>query len=601
MGLFRRKGDKSTAKESSETAMETSNNVGGLNEDAQEVIKDNLAVMYDIVMQIREDEEFARNIYANCPRLQHMLDERPDLRPVFEDPHLVRINFEQVFREQGGVLPEDEPKKPSCLSVIVNHPLFKVFKVLLLIKKVFSFIFGGGFAAVRGCLVGCFAGLCCVDAAEHLASGAADAADAVESNANVTASKEALNKAADHMADPEVQKQMQELLENDAEGLQEAIDNDPDLSALRDSSPFVAELMSDPETMKILTDPDNLRALGEAPGLIESDFVDPDWQPPEDIETGGDGTGVSTGVDTYQEGDLDYGDGEDVEDADEEEDGLLDDYELGETEDNDGNNAANDDNNASKGGNKSKSKDEKSDSKSGGGGFFAQIGAGFTDMLASEFVGISVKEMTGGDDMLPMDIPGEEAAGAAEGAAGTADSIGNATSQVAGVAKAADEFASSDVGDSLSNLENSLNEVENQAEDERNRNAERAAMGAAVGAAAGGAIMGGGAMASGGRQNKSLDADGERESEGEAGETKGRFGFIGKMASKISSAAKEQVAASFLGADLGSIVVDKIDKGKGRKGDEEEGEANKSGNDMAMTEDSESRTESNRTSFSRKR
>merc|ERR1712176_469723 len=99
------------------------------------------------------------------------------------------------------------------------------------------------------------------------------------------ANQESLNRAAEHMEQPEVQEQMQDLLENDPDQLQEVIDGDPDLSALRDSNELCAELMSNPDTMKILVDPDNLRALGEAPDLIEQDFAMPDWTPP-DVEMG---------------------------------------------------------------------------------------------------------------------------------------------------------------------------------------------------------------------------------------------------------------------------------------------------------------------------
>jgi hypothetical protein len=35
-------------------------------------------------------------------------------------------------------------------------------------------------------------------------------------------------------------------------------------------------MMNDPETFRIISIPENLRALGDAPGLIEADFADPD-------------------------------------------------------------------------------------------------------------------------------------------------------------------------------------------------------------------------------------------------------------------------------------------------------------------------------------
>lgn len=109
------------------------------------VMHDHLDVMLAIIMKIREDPEYASHIYSDCPRLQHILDQHPDLRPVFEDPKFIRINFEQVYKKAGGLLPEDKPNiLMVVLRYIVNHPLFKVLKVLLFIKKIVSCVFGGG-------------------------------------------------------------------------------------------------------------------------------------------------------------------------------------------------------------------------------------------------------------------------------------------------------------------------------------------------------------------------------------------------------------------------------------------------------------------------
>jgi hypothetical protein len=85
--------------------------------------------------------------------------------------------------------------------------------------------------------------------------------------------------------DPAVQERVQTILNSDPDKIDELISADPELSALRDSNRLCAELMSSPETMKILVEPDNLRALGEAPGLIEQDFANPNWTPP-DVEQG---------------------------------------------------------------------------------------------------------------------------------------------------------------------------------------------------------------------------------------------------------------------------------------------------------------------------
>ena len=115
-----------------------------------EVMADNLDLMLEIVLKIREDEDYAKTLYADCPRLQHLLDQNPDLRPIFEDPHLIRLNFEHVYTKAGGVLPEDEPSKfKKVIKCIVTHPLFKVFRFLLLIKKCYNFFTGGGFQMLR--------------------------------------------------------------------------------------------------------------------------------------------------------------------------------------------------------------------------------------------------------------------------------------------------------------------------------------------------------------------------------------------------------------------------------------------------------------------
>jgi hypothetical protein len=159
----------------------------------QDVMADNLELMLEVVMQIREDEDFARSIYENCPRLQHLLDRHPDLRPVFEDPNLVRINFEEVYRQAGGVLPEDRPARiKRILKCVVNHPLFKLFRFLLLIKKCYTCFVGGGMSLLRSCL--CAA--CAEEAADHAADNL-DSADGADLDG--LANKEALNRAADHM------------------------------------------------------------------------------------------------------------------------------------------------------------------------------------------------------------------------------------------------------------------------------------------------------------------------------------------------------------------------------------------------------------------
>lgn len=240
------------------------------------VMEDNLDLMLEIILKVREDEEFAKSIYEDCPRLQALLDQNPDLRPIFEDPHFVRINFEQVYRNAGGVLPEDQPNVyykafKEGLIAVTKHPLFRVFRFLLLIKRMYTCLIDGSLNIFKQLYAAIF-GMSALDAFNNL-GGLLDGPNDIH--------KQNLYQAADHMEDPAVQEQMASLLESSPEELDEAIEQDPELLALRDSNPLCAELMSDPSTLKILLDPDNLRALAECPDLITADFADPDWMPPQ--------------------------------------------------------------------------------------------------------------------------------------------------------------------------------------------------------------------------------------------------------------------------------------------------------------------------------
>jgi hypothetical protein len=549
-----------------------------MNNEVQEVMKDNLELMLEVVMKIREDEEFAKNIYANCPRLQHLMEEHPDLRPVFEDPKLVRLNFEQVYRDNGGVLPEDKPKKKSCLSKVVNHPLFKVLRFFLLIKKLLNCIMGGGFAMIKGC----FAGLCFEEAAEHLGGdaggdgageggGDADGGDHQPSPEN-QANQEKLNAAADHMEDPEVQERMNEILENNPDDLAEAIENDPELKALRDSNALCAELMGDPDTMRILVDPDNLRALGEAPDLIEQDFANPDWSAPNDLEVGADGADVDVNADVDADADQEVAEEEkgvyDEEAAEEGEDeeGMMEDFEM---EKNEGKSDNADASNRKKG--RQKKSDRKKNKNGGGGGFLGGLATGITDMVAAEVVGFGMGELTsGGDglDGLEDEVPADDLADAA-------DEAGNAAADNANAAVAASEVLLND--DVAGGLEDGMDDIEDTQEDGKSdsRTAERAKAGA-IGAGAGLAVhsiptnsRGRGVVE--GEEDKdgkkkavdddetvAEDADGEVE--GENKKKKSRFRAIGKAVSSMATAAKEHVATAVLGDDVGEMLVEKIEE-----------------------------------------
>mmetsp|Transcript_36365 Transcript_36365/g.87824 ORF Transcript_36365/g.87824 Transcript_36365/m.87824 type:complete len:649 (+) Transcript_36365:463-2409(+) len=602
-----------------------------LQDKAQDVMKDNLELMKDIVMRVRDDPDFAKGIYKDCPRLQHLLEQYPDLRPIFEDPKLVKINFEQVYREAGGVLPEDEEKKKrSWLVWIVNSPIFKVLKLLLFVKKLVACIAGGGFAFVSGLFIGC----CFEDALEEL-DGDADADADADGDMDADPNKEALNRAADHMEDPEVQEQMQRLLE-DPDNLQEAIENDSELRQLRDSNPLCEELMSDPDTMRVLVDPDNLRALGDAPSLIEMDFVDPDSFIPDvdaDIETGGmDDAGFDADYDASADGEVDIdvetdadaevdledqddgfdaedqddaeGDGDDADGEEEEEDdegwwedGELEDQEVDADADNNGD-AGN------KGGKgkaqaKSQAKGAQQQGANGGGagngakvGIMAAIGAAATDIIAAQIVGSVF-----GDDLIPsgfgggggnVDMGGEDLNLDDASALDDADIIEDAG--IEDLADDAGDVINDDVADVAEDVADEADEgkaVDKDAaggsnadmdydDEDGKKKTGAVAGGAAAGGVAGGAAVGG-ARSRDMANNDQEDEDNFDDEAPEEEKKKSRFGFgtIKSLGAAVKTAALEHVAGNILGEDFGEGLVERMEEGGDSDEDEDDDDDDK--------------------------
>ena len=631
MPLFRRRGKATAADPNGETQELAPDVDPELQEQVQEVMKDNLTLMREVVMKIREDPDFASNIYVNCPRLQHLLDQYPDLRPIFEDPKLIRINFEQVYRDAGGVLPEDQEKKKSWLVWFVSSPFFMVLRVLLYIKKLVSCIAGSGFAAIQGTFAVC----CFEDVLEEV-----DYDDVNPDDEPSDPTKDALNRAADHMEDPEVQERMQALLE-DPDNLQEAIENDDELRALRDSNPLCEELMSDPETMRVLTDPDNLRALGECPQLIEADFIDPEGFIPSDVDAGAldglgdsgydnfDGGDMELGADSEFEGENEFEDEEAVaadddfeaegEEEEEDEAGWWEDAEMEEQDDNGG-----PDTPERNGGNQQASTQAKAQAKArarnrsmaqageGGqqngrfGGIMAAIGAAATDLIAAQIVGsvFSSEILPGGAGDLMAGGAGMGGMGGLEDMdAGGTDAFGSITDVADNTGAMIDDdvvdVAQDTVDETKETLEEKEGEQSTKADLDADRDNDRHAggIGAGVAASAGGYAVGfGGSSATrgsanrfdgssstggfadgfGGSSSTAGFADGfgdpgiprhhgsednfeDEQDDDESPKAKSRFGAIGKFAQTLASHAKEQVASSLLGDDLGADLVERME------------------------------------------
>jgi len=585
----------------------------------QEAMGNNMDLMLDIIMKIREDPQFAKSVYADCPRLQHMLDQNPQLRPVFEDPRLVRINFEKAYREAGGYLPED--KKPF-LARLVNHPLFKFLKFIVFLKKLMGLLQGGGVGILKDLFENFRPDL------EHGVGGDhADAGgdgDGDYGDGENQDSKD-LNDAADRMEDPEMKEKLDRIKTiEDPEQLAEEIENDPELRALRDSNELCAELMSDPDTMNIMCEPDNLRALGECPDLIDLDMADPDFDPTAegggvdvdggdfetddnaaDADAGADDAAENEGameeeeaadaaeeeeidvIDDLEEDDGFEGDGnlEEPEESgleDAEEDGLE--YAMGEEEMNDKKGGGTQ--SAGKGAQKkAPQKSRAAQRKKGGNNFVSNIGVGLSEMAAAQLVGVSAGELTGGgNEFDALDAIDDDYAGgmmdelddlddeldgleqAVDDAAETMDDVAEAAeaSDLADHAAATAELVTDDdVCNNIDTMNDQLEGVEEAADEAQEK---KDAKTAAAAGAGGGAVAG----AQAGKEGKSRDVESGAAEAEEGKKPKKSLKFFGNFVANIATAAKEHVATNLLGDDFGEQLVEQME------GDDEEDDGDES-------------------------
>jgi hypothetical protein len=411
----------------------------------------------------------------------------------------------------------------------------------------------------------------------------------------------------------EVKEQMRRLLLSDPDALDEAIEQDPDLRNLRMSDPLCAELMGDPSTMKIVVDPDNLRALGDCPDLIEADFNDPDWRPP-DVEGGhfddadninnlfsdngvenssndfvdrDGGTGVASctgdGVDIDGDGiveadvdgdgnaetDMD-GDGN-IETEDEglelvnEDDGggtfedFLDEYERGDSDAAAATSKGQARSQQNQEGDDDEAEGEQKPEPQRGGGFLSSVGTGLVNFVAMQTVGVGVSElMSGGDDfgLGALSEQAEQISAAAEERIGVASSLGEV-----------EDLAMNE--DVTKNLEDTVNEVEavaQEAEEEVEEEVEEFAfsnggVNMADGAAFGGAMLldGGGGGAATGAQARSADATEGEPKEEEQPKRRG-LGALRGAAGMVGTAVKEMVATSVLGDDFGGALAETLNE-----------------------------------------
>lgn len=536
-------------------------------------IVDETEMMLQVVLKLREDPEFAKNMYANCPRLQHLLNRHPGLRPIFEDPKLVCLNFEKVYTSRGGILPEDlEKYKPNCfqrtkaafmkrLVIITRSKYFKIFKCLLLVKKCLGLL--SPMKAI-GCAKGCLQSMCCscLEDSDELLDGDGDG--------NQSEAKQKLNDAADYMEDPDVQEEMNRMMEN-PESMEDAIEQNENLKGLRETNPVCAELMSDPDTMKCLTDPDNLRALGDAPDMIEADFADSGFEPPDtEVDYGGetDAPEIDGDMDDLEAREPNFEPQEkqlpDIQEVDEsafedleepeiepepqeefgadEEEGIegpaAEDFEDVEYDERQGGSSSRA---------RGRQQQKKQANQNSKGGRFGGVTDAAVGWLGGAVLGELVGDFSLGGGEEEMEIAEDAALVGAVGA-----SMATAGDEM----DAIDDFAET-AQDQMENAE----EVADQADDDRDRDRRSAAVGAGAGVG----------VATTDDRKKSGTEEEEEEDDG----PKGFRGFMGSAASALKDAAKETVMAAVIGEDATEFIVDDLEREEEEEDSENEADDKK--------------------------
>jgi len=542
-----------------------------LDEDVQDEIADAITedkdMMLDIILRIKEDDEYAKSIYKNCTRLQNLLEKHPDLRPIFEDPKFVLINFEKVYRDSGGVLPWDEEEVEEgnvftrahdtvvdTIAIVTGHPIFKIFKILMIVKKVMGFLSPSkGFGMIKGF----FQGLLEDPDAEPPdgdidADGGADGDADFEGNPDNLESRMQLNAAAEHMEDPEVAEKMESMLE-DPDNLDEAIENDPELKSLRDGNPLCAAMMEDPETMKILVDPDNLRALGETPDLIEMDFSNP---LADEIPGGPDVPDIEVPEVDAEVPEVEMevdAEGPEAEiDAEEEEGNLIEDVTEDFEKEDDGNEMK-------KGKTKKEEKKEEKGDKAEAQGWLAAAGGvvggnimaslGIDEMVPD--LGESVQDLLGdGDGIGEMEgmeeLEGEEL--------GTGD-LAEGMEEIAGAAEEIEEDGPEIEFGELE-IENDGGGKDTKGKDGKKGEGE-GGFGSMVSGAVGGMVMGGVMESFVGEEGMGMMEDFQEKLE-EREDEMGEDGKDNKMGGNVFSAAKDYVKDTLVGDTLAAVVGDDL-------------------------------------------
>jgi hypothetical protein len=310
--------------------------------------------------------------------------------------------------------------------------------------------------------------------------------------------------------------------------------------------------------MKILVDPENLRALSECPDLIEQDFSDPNWQPP-DIQSAtfddsttvppAEGTQIIVPVDESAPGDTlpiegdENGQLEMLQELEVEEDQGQED--TGARADNDDNRNSGMRKVKSAKSMSSRSVSSRSSLRSKGSSYMAAI----KDYVAAEIVGNSADSMLGLD--APVDTSGFE-----DQASGALDTAEKSTANL--------ESMATSTADMAGNVEDTMDKIEETYDDKTADSSNAGVIGAST-------VAGG---AAGAAAATAVSRDKEDDAETPSFKSNVKSG-IGSIFSSFQAAAKERIATTLLGDELGAHLLEKMEANEDEKEADGDGQGKK--------------------------
>eukprot|EP00566_Odontella_aurita_P017595 CAMPEP_0113567176 /NCGR_PEP_ID=MMETSP0015_2-20120614/23127_1 /TAXON_ID=2838 /ORGANISM="Odontella" /LENGTH=273 /DNA_ID=CAMNT_0000469535 /DNA_START=213 /DNA_END=1031 /DNA_ORIENTATION=- /assembly_acc=CAM_ASM_000160 len=263
------------------------------NEAAEEVLANSGNAMDEFMHKVRNDPEFLKNMYTDCHNMQRVLEKNPDLKTIFQDPERMRKSFEDVYRNAGGKPPdgeswsddddsdddshadsevksdsdsdddsvgkgkskkkkkkkkkkkEEEEEQGKSVMQSFMEAYGKYLQPIMMAKKYVGMI------------------MAFVSPAKLIGKVMTLWMSWNDDEFGVSPERKALEAAAEYFEDPDVMMEMERMLEEGGQSLEEVIEENEHLKAMRDGNPIIGGMMEDPEVFRIIVDPENLRACAD--------------------------------------------------------------------------------------------------------------------------------------------------------------------------------------------------------------------------------------------------------------------------------------------------------------------------------------------------